>query len=88
MRDGEADRGERQGDEDPRTGDEPWWAGLGWPGGVFFVVVGVALLLWLLLSGQTDDDDWSAYYGAGKVLAIGCVVAGTTLVARGRGRNG
>ncbi|MET8747299.1 hypothetical protein [Streptomyces sp. NPDC004728] len=46
---------------------------------------GIGLLLCLILRGGTDDDDWSHYYGAGKILAIGCVIAGTTFLARRRG---
>ncbi|MEV7794222.1 hypothetical protein AB0O68_19900 [Streptomyces sp. NPDC087512] len=46
---------------------------------------GAGLLLWLVLSGATADDDWSGYYAAGKILAIGCVIAGTALLSRRRG---
>ncbi|MFC4328005.1 hypothetical protein ACFPC0_09200 [Streptomyces andamanensis] len=66
-------------------GDGPWWAGLGPVGGAVLAVCGAGLLLWLVLRGADADDDWSRYYGAGKILAIGCVVAGTTLLARRRG---
>ncbi|EYT78770.1 hypothetical protein CF54_35200 [Streptomyces sp. Tu 6176] len=65
--------------------DGPWWAGLGPVGGAVLAVCGAGLLLWLVLRGADADDDWSRYYGAGKILAIGCVVAGTTLLARRRG---
>jgi hypothetical protein len=53
---------------------------------VILIVSGLGLLLWLILRGDTADSDWSRYYGAGKILAIGCVIAGTTLLAR-RGRH-
>ncbi|WP_328332576.1 MULTISPECIES: hypothetical protein [unclassified Streptomyces] len=87
MRDAEGDGGGPQEAENPPISDEPWWAGLGRPGGVLLVAAGIALLLWLLLTGKTADGDWSFYYGAGKVLAIGCVVAGTGLVSRRRRRD-
>ncbi|WP_240528726.1 hypothetical protein [Streptomyces humi] len=45
---------------------------------------GAALLLWLVLRGGTADHDWARYYGAGKILAIGCVLVGTTLLTRRR----
>ncbi|MER5619162.1 hypothetical protein [Streptomyces sp. NPDC002215] len=77
---------ERGQDTEPApAGDAPWWAGLGPTGGVVLIVSGIGLLLWLILRGGTADDDWSHYYGAGKILAIGCVIAGTTFLARRRG---
>ncbi|MFJ9041834.1 hypothetical protein ACIRF8_35370 [Streptomyces sp. NPDC102406] len=67
--------------------DAPWWAGLGPTGGVVLVAVGLALLLWLVWGGTSATDDWYQYYGAAKVIAIGCVIAGTTLLARRRERD-
>lgn len=76
---------ERGQESEPVTAaDAPWWAGLRLTGGVVLAACGAGLLLWLVLRGSPADDDWSHYYGAGKVLAIGCVVAGTTLLARRR----
>nr|WP_202437912.1 hypothetical protein [Streptomyces sp. SID5910] len=66
------------------TGDAPWWAGLRLTGGLVLAASGLGLLVWLLLSGGTADNDWSGYYAASKVLAIGCVVVGTTLLSRRR----
>lgn len=92
MRNGDGEDRKRQetqqAAENPPTGDETWWAGLGWPGGVLLLTAGVGLLLWLLITGKTADDNWSAYYGVGKVLAVGCVVTGTALLAHRRKRNG
>ncbi|WP_327294662.1 MULTISPECIES: hypothetical protein [unclassified Streptomyces] len=84
MRNGEGDGGGPQEAENPPVSDEPWWAGLGRTGGVLLVAAGIALLLWLLLTGKTAGDDWTLYYRAGKILAIGCVVAGTGLLSRRR----
>ncbi|MET9532379.1 hypothetical protein ABZY02_17680 [Streptomyces sp. NPDC006649] len=69
------------------TGGGPWWAGIGLMGGVILVVSGVGLLLLLVWAGSNAADDWALYYGAGKVVAIGCVIAGTTLLARRRERD-
>ncbi|MEU6392322.1 hypothetical protein [Streptomyces sp. NPDC046939] len=80
-------REQDRGAEAPPTADAPWWAGLGPLGGVVLVAIGLALLLWLVW-GSAAGDNWSQYYGAAKVLAIGSVVAGTTLLARGRERHG
>ncbi|MBT2413330.1 hypothetical protein J7I94_22660 [Streptomyces sp. ISL-12] len=64
---------------------QPWWAGLRPVGGAAVLAVGAALLLWLVLSGKSFDEDWASYYGAGRVAAIGCVVAGVSLLTRRRG---
>ena len=66
------------------TGDAPWWAGLRLAGGVVLAVSGTGLLLWLILRGHTTDSDWSHYYVAGKLLAVGCVIVCTTFLARRR----
>ncbi|MFF8592991.1 hypothetical protein ACF061_16430 [Streptomyces sp. NPDC015220] len=47
-------------------------------------MAGLSLLAWLFLGGHSADEEWGAYYGAGKVVAIGAVIAGTALVSRGR----
>lgn len=69
------------------AGPEPWWAGLKPAAGVALVVCGGALLLWLLLRGNGVEEHWGAYFGTGKVVALGLVVAGTPLVARRRGKG-
>ncbi|GAB1332156.1 hypothetical protein [Streptomyces sennicomposti] len=77
---------DRQRDQDTGaapTEDVAWW-GLRVTGGVVLALIGAGLLLWLVLRGESTDSDWSHYYGAGKVLAIGCVVAGTSVLARRR----
>ncbi|MFB7596791.1 hypothetical protein [Streptomyces sp. NPDC056160] len=58
------------------TEDAAWWAGLGLTGGVVLVLalIGAGLFLRLVLRGDSADSDWSHHYGAGKILAIGCVV--------------
>ncbi|MER6851328.1 hypothetical protein AB0A81_37535 [Streptomyces flaveolus] len=73
--------------QDTDAADAPWWAGFGPAGGVALLVSGLGLLLWLVLGTGTAGSDWSRSYGAGKILAIGCVVAGTALLARRRGQD-
>ncbi|WP_063787086.1 hypothetical protein [Streptomyces sp. NBRC 110028] len=80
-------RSERGQDTDTTvTEDNPWWAGMGAAGGSLLVVVGVGLLLWSSVTGNAGGDNWALSYGAGKVLAIGCVVAGAALLGRYRRR--
>ncbi|MFJ8825330.1 hypothetical protein ACIREE_26565 [Streptomyces sp. NPDC102467] len=73
--------------ETPPAADDPWWGGLGLVGAVALVAIGAGLLLWLVWGGSDAADAWSQYYGAAKVLAIGCVIAGATLLARRRERD-
>ncbi len=79
-----SDRERGEGAASAAPGGAPWWAGLRVAGGVVLAVIGAGLLVWLVLRGDSADEDWARYYGAGKVLAIGCVIAGTALVARRR----
>ncbi|WP_154693857.1 hypothetical protein [Streptomyces mutabilis] len=48
-------------------------------------MTGVALLSWLFSTGNSVGDDWAGPYGVGKVVAVGCAVGGTALLARRRG---
>lgn len=51
------------------------------------VVLGVATAAWVFLHPHgSGEDAIRYYYGAGKVLTIGLVVAGTTLLARHRAK--
>ncbi|MEV2216072.1 hypothetical protein AB0H86_32415 [Streptomyces sp. NPDC050997] len=71
----------------PPAGPGPWWAGLGPVAGGVLVACGGVLLLWLVLRGSGVEEHWAQYYGAAKVVAVGLVVAGTTLVARRGGKR-
>ncbi|MEV6588241.1 hypothetical protein [Streptomyces acidicola] len=62
---------------------EAWWAGLGGlVGGVLLIVSGLGLLLWGFLG--RSDSSVPLIYQAAKIVAVGLVVIGTTLVARRR----
>ncbi|GLX48969.1 hypothetical protein Shyhy01_19190 [Streptomyces hygroscopicus subsp. hygroscopicus] len=78
------DAGHGRRPSSPPAALAPWWAGLGPLGGGILVVTGLSLLAWLFLGGHSADEEWGLYYGAGKVVAIGAVIAGTALVSRGR----
>lgn len=67
-------------------GTAPWsWGDLGPVGGIVLALSGTGLLLWGFL-GRTSSSP-SLIYQAAKVVAIGLVIAGTTLVARRRGSS-
>lgn len=64
---------------------DPWWAGFGAVGGVLLVVLGIGTAALVFLGAVEEPDDLPLLHGAAKVLSVGCVVAGTTLLARRRG---
>ncbi|AZS75491.1 hypothetical protein DDE74_35450 [Streptomyces lydicus] len=65
----------------------PWWADLGTWGAVALIVFGGLAAAWVFfrLPG-TPDEPASAYYGVSKVIAIGLVTVGCTLLGRRRTR--
>ncbi|MER6386082.1 hypothetical protein [Streptomyces sp. NPDC001250] len=66
----------------------PWWAGLGTWGAVALIVFGGLAAVWVFfrLPG-TPEEPASGYYQAARVIAIGLVVAGGTLLSRRRART-
>lgn len=80
-------------DKDVEQADErgyiqgPWWADLGTWGAVALIVFGGLAAAWVFfrLPG-TPDESASAYYGVSKVIAIGLVTVGCTLLGRRRTR--
>ncbi|KUL38838.1 hypothetical protein ADL22_16355 [Streptomyces sp. NRRL F-4489] len=66
------------------VGHGPWWAGLGPIGGAALLVLGLGLAAYVFLWGGGSLAD-TRLYGAAKVVAIGLVVLGTTLLSRRRG---
>lgn len=64
---------------------DPWWAGFGAVGGVLLVVLGIGTAALVFLGAVEEPEDLPLLHGAAKVLSVGCVVAGTTLLARRRG---
>ncbi|MFF4749467.1 hypothetical protein ACWD5R_21340 [Streptomyces sp. NPDC002514] len=81
-----ADKDVEQTDE---RGDEPgpWWAELGTWGAVALIGFGGLAAVWAFfrLPG-TPAEPASGYYGAAKVIAIGLVTVGCTLLGRRRTR--
>ncbi|MFJ1708842.1 hypothetical protein [Kitasatospora sp. NPDC088346] len=65
----------------------PWWAELGTWGSVALIVIGAvaAVWVWLRLPGAPEELA-SGYYQAARIVAIGLVTVGCTLVGRRRAR--
>ncbi|MDJ1138419.1 hypothetical protein [Streptomyces iconiensis] len=66
----------------------PWWYRLGPVGAVLVILFGAGLALWLFLGlpGSDQDNQPQLYLGAAKVIAIGLVVGGTSMLGRLRSR--
>ncbi|MGW1915777.1 hypothetical protein ACWCQS_34925 [Streptomyces sp. NPDC002076] len=66
----------------------PWWAGLGTWGALALIVFGGLAAAWVFfrLPG-TPEESASGYYQAARVIAIGLVIAGGTLLSRRRART-
>ncbi|GAA1993161.1 hypothetical protein [Kitasatospora viridis] len=65
----------------------PWWAELGTWGAVALIVLGGVAAVWVSfrLPG-TPEELASGYYQAARVVAIGVVTVGVTLLGRRRAR--
>ncbi|WP_030670951.1 hypothetical protein [Streptomyces sp. NRRL B-1347] len=61
---------------------EPWWADLGTWGAVALMVFGGLAALVLFRLPGTPQELASGYHGAAKVIAIGVVIVGSTLLSR------
>ncbi|MFG3657586.1 hypothetical protein [Streptomyces sp. NPDC047706] len=68
---------------DQEVPGDAWWAGLGPVGGVVLLLTGLGVLLWIFLDLPGARGPHLSYEAA-KIVAIGAVVAGTTLLARRR----
>ncbi|MFF5014767.1 hypothetical protein [Streptomyces sp. NPDC001165] len=65
----------------------PWWADLGTWGAVALIVFGGLAAAWVFLRlPGTPEEPVFGYYGAAKVIAIGLVAVGGTLLSRRRTR--
>ncbi|MFD5737838.1 hypothetical protein ACFWIY_34260 [Streptomyces sioyaensis] len=65
-------------------GDASWWADFGPAGGAILVLLGIGGSLFLFFGGFDSEGDLVALHWAARVVAIGLVVVGTTLLARRR----
>ncbi|MGV9245425.1 hypothetical protein [Streptomyces sp. NPDC003710] len=65
----------------------PWWADLGTWGAVALIVFGGLAAAWVFfrLPG-TPEEPAAGYYSAARVIAIGLVAVGCTLLGRRRAR--
>lgn len=66
--------------------EAPWWASLGPVGAVLLIVVGIGWGLWMFL-GSGDTDVPVVGIQMGKVIAIGLVILGVTVMERFRSRR-
>lgn len=63
----------------------PWWADLGVWGAVALIVFGALAAAWVFLRlPGTPEELASGYYQAARVIAIGLVMVGCTLLGRRR----
>ncbi|MFI8852479.1 hypothetical protein [Streptomyces sp. 891-h] len=56
-------------------------------GGLVLVLLGIGAAALLFLGPWEPQEHLGSLYGAAKVVAVGLVVAGTTLLARRRGAD-
>ncbi|MFE9727491.1 hypothetical protein ACFYQ5_28900 [Streptomyces sp. NPDC005794] len=68
---------------------EPWWADLGTWGAVALIALGGLAAAWAFfrLPGAPEEPV-AGYYQAAKVVAIGLVIVGTSLLSRRRAGAG
>ncbi|WP_445281869.1 hypothetical protein [Streptomyces sp. DSM 118148] len=73
--------------DEPHHVAGPWWADLGTWGAVALVVLGGVAAAWVFLDlPGTPQEPAFGYHGAAKLIAIGLVTVGCTLMSRRRGR--
>ncbi|MFF5026092.1 hypothetical protein ACWCPJ_16825 [Streptomyces collinus] len=73
--------------DEPNHVAEPWWTDLGTWGAVALIALGAIATAWVSLRlPGTPREPALRYYGAAKLIAIGLVTVGCTLMNRRRGR--
>ncbi|WP_317447568.1 hypothetical protein [Streptomyces collinus] len=73
--------------DEPNYVAEPWWADLGTWGAVALIAFGSIATAWVFLRlPGTPQEPALAYHGAAKLIAIGLVTVGCTLMSRRRSR--
>ncbi|MGY1435070.1 hypothetical protein [Streptomyces reniochalinae] len=65
--------------------DDTWWSGMGPVGGAVLIVLGSVGALFLFLGPWQPGDHLGIAFGFAKVVAVGLIVTGTTLLSRRRG---
>ncbi|MFY4722769.1 hypothetical protein [Streptomyces sp. LaBMicrA B280] len=82
-----SDRGVERSDDEGH-GPVPWWADLGVWGAVALIAFGGLAAVWVSLRlPGTPTELASGYYGAARVVAIGLVIVGSSLLNRWRARS-
>lgn len=65
----------------------PWWTDLGTWGAVALIALGAVATAWVFLRlPGTPQEPALGYHGAAKLIAIGLVTVGCTLMSRRRSR--
>ncbi|MFJ9732734.1 hypothetical protein ACIRUL_15490 [Streptomyces sp. NPDC101171] len=78
------DKAAEQGDE-PDYVAGPWWADLGTWGAIALIAFGGIATAWVFLRlPGTPKEPAFGYHGAAKLIAIGLVTVGCTLMGRRR----
>ncbi|MFF0851096.1 hypothetical protein ACFYVM_08600 [Streptomyces sp. NPDC003280] len=74
--------------DEPHHVAGPWWADLGTWGAVALIVFGGVAAAWVFLGlpGAPQEPAFG-YHGAAKLIAIGLVTVGCTLLGRRRART-
>ncbi|MFF4846079.1 hypothetical protein [Streptomyces collinus] len=73
--------------DEPNYGAGPWGADLGTWGAVALIAFGAIATAWVFLRlPGTPQEPALGYHGAAKLIAIGLVTVGCTLMSRRRGR--
>ncbi|WP_030269167.1 hypothetical protein [Streptomyces sp. NRRL B-24484] len=72
-------------DDEQGSGSGPWWAGLGTRGAVGLIVLGGVAAVWVTFELPGAPENWaSGYHRAARLVAVGLVVLGCTVLSRRR----
>ncbi|MDQ0812743.1 hypothetical protein QFZ63_004457 [Streptomyces sp. B3I7] len=71
---------------DDRHHQEPWWWGIGPLGAGLLVLVGVGSLVWVFARPSGSSDNPADGYQAAKIMCVGLVLVGGSVLQRFRSR--